>query len=156
MPYEVQHPGDGTRIELGPNEIVIRLSGDDTGGAFSVCEYTAPPDGPSPPPHIHEQTDEGFYVLDGTLECTIEDDTLRAPAGTTLFVPRGTVHTFAPTGSGPARVLLVYAPAGFERYFAAMGEFLQSLPPGPPPQAKVQQKAAELSERYDQTLVDTE
>lgn len=154
MTYLFQESGGGTCIELGPNEITIRLSGTETGGAYSLCEYTAPPDGPSPPPHVHEDTDEGFYVLEGELECTVAGDTFMVETGGTVFVPRGTVHTFAPTASGITRFLLLYSPAGFEGYFEDMGAFLQSLPPGPPDPEQVQQKAAELSERYDQTLVE--
>lgn len=156
MTYALRRFGDGERIELGPNEVTIRLSGDDTGGAFSLCEYTAPPDGPSPPPHVHRVTDEGFHLLEGTLECTVEDESFEIEAGTSLFVPRGTTHTFSATGSRPAKVLVVYSPAGFEGYFEEMGEFLESLPPGPPDRDELRRKAAELSEVYDQTIVGTD
>lgn len=156
MTQILQRNEDGERIELGPNEVVIRLSGKDTDGAFSLCEYTAPPDGPSPPLHVHEDTDEVIYVLDGTVECTVENDTFTAEAGATVYVPRGTPHTFSSTGSRPGWLLAWYSPAGFEGYFEEMGEYLQSLPPGPPDMDKVAEKAAELSEVYDQTILDAE
>jgi quercetin dioxygenase-like cupin family protein len=156
MARTLQRSDDGERIELGPNDVVIRISGDETDGAFSLCEYTAPPDGPSPPLHIHEETAEVIYVLDGTLECTVEDDTFTAEAGATVTIPRETVHTFSVTGNETARFLLLYSPAGFEGYFEEMGEYLQSLPPGPPDMDKVAEKSAELSEVYDQTIPDPE
>lgn len=150
----IERPDDGERIELGPNEVVIRVSGDETDSAFSLCEYTAPPDGPSPPLHIHEETDEVIYVLEGALECTVEDDTVTAEAGTTVTIPRKKVHTFSVPGDKTARFLLLYSPAGFEDYFEEMGDYLQSLPPGPPDMDKVAEKSAELSEVYDQTIHD--
>lgn len=156
MAQTLQRPDDGERIELGSNDIVIRVSGDDTDGVFSLCEYTAPPDGPSPPLHIHEETDEVIYVLEGTLECTVEGDTVTAEAGATVTIPRETVHTFSVPVNRTARFLLLYSPAGFEGYFKEMGEYLQSLPPGPPDTAKVAEKSAELSEVYDQTIPDPE
>ncbi len=155
MTYTVQRTGQGRRIELGPNEIVIRLTGAETDGAFSLCEYITPPDGPSPPRHAHEATDEGFVVLDEVLECTVENDSIRAEEGDTVFDPQGTPHTFSAVGTAPARFLLTYSPAGFEGYFEDMGEFLASLPPGPRATEQVQQRAAELSEVFDQTVVDT-
>lgn len=154
MSYTLQPVDGGKRIVLGPNEIVIRLSADETGGAYSLCEYTAPPDGPAPPPHIHEETDEVFYVLDGAIQCTIGDESVTAELGATVHVPRGTVHTFSVSGSRPARFLLLYSPAGFEGYFEEMGAFLESLPSGPPDMERVQQRAAELSETYDQTILE--
>lgn len=150
----LQRNDDGERIELGPNEVVIRLSGDDTDGAFSLCEYTAPPDGPSPPPHIHEETDEVIYVLDGKIECMVDGDTVAAEAGATITIPKGTRHTFSVTGTRPGRLLALYSPAGFEGYFEEMGKYLQSLPPGPPDMDRVEEKAVELSEVYDQTIPD--
>lgn len=153
MTQTLQRNDDGERIELGPNEVVIRLSAVDTEGAFSLCEYTAPPDGPSPPLHIHQGTDEVLYVLDGEIECRVGDETVTAGAGETVWIPRGTTHTFSVAGSRPAWLLLWYSPGGFEGYFEEMGEFLQTLPPGPPDLDAVGQKAAELSEIYDQTIV---
>ena len=153
----VHQPADGgTRIALGPTEIVIRLSADETGGAFSLCEYTTPAGGPSPPLHVHEETDEAFYVLGGELECTVGDEVVTAEPGATVLVPRGTAHTFSATGSDPARFLLLYLPGGFEGYFEEMGEFLESLPPGPPDMDALGRKAAELGETYDQTVVESE
>lgn len=156
MTQILQRSDDGERIELGPNDVVIRVSGDDTDGTFSLCEYTAPPDGPTPPLHIHEETDEVIYVLEGAVECTVEDDAFTAEAGATVTIPRETAHTFSVTGNQIARFLLLYSPAGFEGYFEEMGAYLQSLPPGPPDMDKVGEKSAELSEIYDQTIVDTD
>jgi quercetin dioxygenase-like cupin family protein len=152
----LQRNDDGKRIELGPNEVVIRLSGDDTGGAFSLLEYTAPPDGPSPAPHVHEETDEVIYVLDGKLECAVGEDTVTAVAGDTVWIPMGTPHSFEVAGSREAWFQLWYSPAGFEGYFEEMGEFLQSLPAGPPDMDAVGRKAVELSDIYDQAILHLE
>jgi oxalate decarboxylase/phosphoglucose isomerase-like protein (cupin superfamily) len=34
-----------------------------------------------------------------------------------VFVPRGTPHCFKNTGHDPARILVVFTPAGMERFF---------------------------------------
>lgn len=149
----IQSHEDGNRIDLGPNEVVIRLAAEETDGAFSLVEYTAPPDGPSPGLHRHEETDEVIYVLDGELRCTIDGNMGIAAAGDSVWIPRRTPHTFEVDGTREAWILLWYSPAGFEGYFEEMGEFLRSLPAGPPDMEKVQRKAAELSEIYDQTML---
>lgn len=150
----MQSNDDGDRIELGPNEVVIRLSANDTDGGFSLVEYTAPPGGPSPGLHRHEETDEVIYVLDGELRCTINGQTGIASPGDSFWIPRQTPHTFEVDGTRNGWFLLWYSPAGFEGYFEEMGEFLQNLPAGPPDREQIQQKVAELSEIYDQTLLD--
>lgn len=154
MPQYLHRTDDGERIALGPNEVVIRLSGAETDGAFSLLEYTAPPDGPSPGRHRHEETDEVIFVLDGELACDVDGDELHADAGESVWIPRGTPHSFEVAGSREAWCLLWYVPAGFEGYFREMGRFLDTLPPGPPDPDDVAKKAAELSERYDQTILE--
>lgn len=151
----IQTNEDGDRINLGPNEVVIRLAADATDGAFSLVEYTAPPEGPSPGLHQHAETDEVIYVLDGELRCTVDGDPGRARAGDTVWIPRRTPHTFEVDGTRDAWFLLWYTPGGFEGYFEEMAEFLQSQPAGPPDQDAVSRKGAELSEIYDQVLVES-
>jgi len=155
MTQTLQNRDDGKRIELGPNEVIIMLSADDTDGAFSLVEYTATPDGPSPPVHVHEETDEVIYVLEGTAECTVGDDIFTAEAGATVIVPSGTRHTFSTIDAQPCAFLALCSPAGFEEYSEEMGRYLQSLPPGPPDMEKVAEKAAELGEIYDQVTFDS-
>lgn len=154
MAQTFQRNDDGQRIELGPNEVVVRLSGEDTDGAYALLEYTGPPEGPSPPMHVHEETDETVVVLDGTVEWTVDGASQVTEAGTTVHIPMGTPHSFSIAGSRPAWMLAWYAPAGFEGYFSEMGEFLDSLPPGPPDEEAIAEKAAALCEIYDQTIVE--
>lgn len=146
---------EGDWIELGPNAIQVRLHGPETGGAFSLCEYVMPAGGPQPPPHIHRRTDETFHVLEGRLTFEVNGETRHAGQGTTVQIPRDTLHTWGNDGDGTARVLLLFAPAGFERYFVEMGAFLATLPPGPPDPEVLRRKALELGERFDQVLPDT-
>lgn len=154
MAESLHRSDDGHRIELGPNEVVIRLSGEETDGAFSLLEYTAPPDGPSPGRHLHEETDEVIFVLDGELACSVGGEDRSLGAGDTGWIPRETPHSFEVTGTREAWFLLWYSPAGFEGYFEEMGALLETLPPGPPGTEAVGRKAAELSERYDQTILE--
>lgn len=154
MVQTLQRSSEGEQIELGSQEIIIRLSADDTNGAFSLVEYTAAPNGRSPPLHFHEKTDEVVFVLDGTIVCTVGEENFSAEAGDTVWIPRRTVHTFSVTGTRPAWLLGIISPGGFEGYFEEMGQYLASLGPGPPDPEQVQQKAGELMEVYDQTVVE--
>jgi mannose-6-phosphate isomerase-like protein (cupin superfamily) len=57
--------------------------------------------------HVHHVDDECWYVLDGRLGFVVGDEEIVAPAGSAVFVPRGTPHSFWNANTGPARYLLV-------------------------------------------------
>jgi len=73
-------------------------------------------------PHVHLRKDEYSYVLEGTIGARVGDHEVVAGPGSYLFKPRGLMHTFWNAGPGPARLLEVIAPAGFEAYFAELAE----------------------------------
>lgn len=59
------------------------------------------------PLHLHRNDDEAWYVLEGTLIIRVGDEEVEAPAGTSVHVSRGTLHTYWNPGPGPVRYLLV-------------------------------------------------
>jgi quercetin dioxygenase-like cupin family protein len=110
-------PGGGHRIEnpLG-GVIVFKARGAQTGEALTVFEATNGP-GQGPPLHVHSLLDEVIYVMGGTIRVRLQDRVEQAAAGACVFIPRGTPHTWAVTGDGAARMLVVVAPAGLEQFF---------------------------------------
>jgi quercetin dioxygenase-like cupin family protein len=71
-----------------------------------------------PPLHTHELWDEGFYVLEGEVTIQAGDDVVKATPGTFAFAPRGVARTFSNRTDTDARILVLFTPAGFERYLA--------------------------------------
>ncbi len=108
--------GEGDTYWTGFSNI-IRISGEDTNGAFAVIEMQVPP-GYGGPPHIHHNEDETFYTVDGTLEYTVGDDTIVGDAGTIVHAPRDVPHAFRnPTDTEAIAHTWVH-PAGFEEFMA--------------------------------------
>src|SRR5262245_21259242 len=95
------------------------LRSEESGGAVSMVDVTAPPRWGGPPLHHHD-FDEAIYVLDGKLTFQLGDELLTATRGQFLFASAGAVHTLANLADEPARYLLVVTPAGFERFFERM------------------------------------
>jgi len=113
----VVHPaGGGERHAMGASEVVIKVTGEHTGGAFFVAEVVLEPGFPGPPPHYHERLHETLYLLAGEVTMTLDgrEEVLR-PGGF-ASIPPGVVHTFRNDGAEPARALNVNAPAGWEHY----------------------------------------
>jgi mannose-6-phosphate isomerase-like protein (cupin superfamily) len=80
--------------------------------AFVIAEWRDP-GGPAGPPryiaplHLHHADDEAWYVLGGTLRVLVGKDEVEAHAGSGVFVPRGTAHTYWNPGPAPVRYLLI-------------------------------------------------
>ena len=107
--------GEGKMIKLPGHKITHKVSGLDTNGAYSMLEVEL--DGDGPPLHIHKSEDESFYVLEGEINLLVGDRNIRATAGSLIFVPKGTIHTFSQIGHQPAKFLVTYSPSGFEKFF---------------------------------------
>jgi quercetin dioxygenase-like cupin family protein len=73
----VSFPGDGERFERGNRTLTIRI---DLPG-LSVVEIEFD-DTFSVDPHTHDDHVDSFYVLDGEVEFTVGDKTVRAGPGT--------------------------------------------------------------------------
>jgi uncharacterized cupin superfamily protein len=85
------------------------------GGSLVVHEWTGGP----PWLHVHRSDDEAWHVLEGSLRFKFVDGELDAPAGTTVFVPAGTAHTY--WENEPSRYLMVLTPR-LDRLIARLHE----------------------------------
>lgn len=125
----VRHVPAGTGPTYwGPgDQVTFLITGEQSGGAFFMCDVQVPPGG-GPPPHIHHREDEAFYMLEGTLMVMAGEATISASPGDFVYVPRGTTHSFKNAGSVDCRMLVMITPAGFEKFFE---ETFDQARPGP-------------------------
>jgi len=113
-----------------------------TDGAYELIEQRLDPAG-NPPPHIHRDQDEAFFVLDGEVHATVGARTTALQPGQFLFAPRGVPHGYQVHDE--ARLLIIVSPASLEAFFREVGEpaTAQELPtPQPPDVARVVAAAA--------------
>jgi mannose-6-phosphate isomerase-like protein (cupin superfamily) len=128
----------------------IKATGKDTGGQYTLVEVLEP-EGVDGPLHVHHREDEGFWILEGELTFQIGDQTVKASPGSFVFGPRGVPHSYR-VDSGPARLLFILSPAGFENFIHASSEPAKSrtLPPPPEgePEAAEMEWLAALAQEY--------
>jgi mannose-6-phosphate isomerase-like protein (cupin superfamily) len=136
-------PGEGESIAAGLSTLTLKATTETTGGTLSLSETTIEAGFPGPPPHLHRQLHDMFYVLEGTLTFHLGEETREAPPGTFVCVPPGVVHTFSNPGDRPVRYLNFNTPAGFEAYLRDLGAALAAGGPPTPEQF------AEIASRYD-------
>lgn len=152
------HSGALRPIALQPNEgealwfmgmlATIKASKEGTAGGVAVIEHTSPHNSGSPL-HVHHREDEWFYVLEGELTIWVDGQVIRAPAGSFVFGPKDTPHTFAVSSPEGARFLLVTEPAGFESFMRSSAEPARALTlPPPPSEAPDPERLGALAAEY--------
>ncbi len=115
----VQQIGGAERLRFGDVEILLRLSAEQTGGAFTLFEEHDPVDTPA---HVHEREDELFYVLAGEHVITVGGEEHHVGPGDLVFAPRGVPHAQRRVVPREGRLLILTAPAGLEGFFRALAD----------------------------------
>jgi len=108
---------------------IIKATGKETDGRYTLVDVREPEDAFAPL-HVHHREDEAFWILEGEFTFEIGADTIKATPGSFVFGPRGVPHRYT-VDKGPARLLYVLSPAGFEELIYATSEPAKqlSLPP---------------------------
>jgi quercetin dioxygenase-like cupin family protein len=133
----------------------IKATGEQTGGRYTLVQILAP-DGYESVLHVHHFEDEGFYILEGEMTFYVGEQTIKAGPGSFLFGPKDVPHAFT-VDSGPARLLFLLSPAGFEGLIRETSELARSLtlpppPEEPPDQAEMEELMA-IAARYGNEIV---
>lgn len=108
----------------------------ETGGQLSAVEAVIRK-GVEPPPHIHNNEDEAYYITKGRFSFHVGEAVIDASEGTFVWLPRGVVHSWEVDQDG-ATALIVTTPGGFlEAMFAPFSEpattlALPPIPENPP------------------------
>ena len=111
-------PGAGRTLHVGPAEVTVKATADDTGGAFTLLE-TFGHEGGGPPMHVHLDAVEAFYILEGEFDIYVDENCTRCGPGSFIVIPRGAVHSFR-IRTESAKKLNLYAPGAMVGYFDAM------------------------------------
>jgi quercetin dioxygenase-like cupin family protein len=114
----------GDILDLGIITLRLLTVAEQTGGAFAVGEFSGG-EGPWTVSHVHQHTEESFYVLDGAFTFTLGTDDVEAGPGSFVRIPRGTRHELR-AALGGGRLLTLWVPGGIEAMFVE----LSRMPPG--------------------------
>ena len=112
-------PGGGLAVENPVGGVLtFKAMSAETGGTLTAIDTLAAA-GEGPPLHVHHESDETIQTLEGQFRIKVGDRMIDAPAGSFVFIPRGTPHTWQNVGATPARFLAAVMPADprFEEFF---------------------------------------
>jgi quercetin dioxygenase-like cupin family protein len=115
--------GAGRSYEMGKMRAIFKADGTETSQRYAVSEWWLEPGCDGPGAHSHEENEELFYVLEGTVSFLVADEWIEADAGTFVRIPPGITHDFHNTGNSKAGLLNIFIPGGFERHMPAIVEW---------------------------------
>ena len=124
--------GTGRAFGLMGSSITFKDEPEATGDALLLFEHMMPA-GLGVPPH-EERNHEAFYVLEGTLEVSVQGERYLLGPGDFLAIPPGVVHALDNPGPGPMRVLTLVSPGSqHARFFSTLGRPIDDPrhPPAP-------------------------
>src|SRR5688500_15903898 len=98
-------PGEGEPLPGRRRELHVKYEGEE----YEVLEFVCEPGFGPVDPHVHDEHTDSFFILEGEVEFTIGDETVRAGPGTFVAAPSGVRHGFSIPGPGRARFLNIYA-----------------------------------------------
>jgi len=107
---------------------VFKADEDETDARYGISEWYLEPNTSGPGAHLHEENDEVFYVIEGTMSFLLGDRWVDAERGTFLRIPAKTMHDFANRPEHKATALNIFIPGGFERNMPGIVKWLQNNP----------------------------
>jgi quercetin dioxygenase-like cupin family protein len=109
-------PGGGKHCEDSPGRFFdLKLLAGQTGESIMLFEETMPA-GTASTHHLHHDSDEVVWVLEGEFTFKIGDEVFSGGPGTCAFLPRNVPHAWKNNGPGTGRAMFLYTPARAGRY----------------------------------------
>ncbi len=100
--HTVLAPDEGLRLQSGPGrDLVFKVTGEDTGGAFDYFTVEVAPKG-GPPLHVHHKQEETIHVLNGRFKVRIGDELFELDEGGFAYLPSKVPHAFLNLTDGRA------------------------------------------------------
>jgi quercetin 2,3-dioxygenase len=112
--------GAGPRYRIAGGLATALCTSQETDGKLAMVTVELPR-GAGVPDHVHDQTTEGIYVLEGSLRVWIDGEEHRAGGGDYVSIPAGTSHRW----EGAAfftRAISMTTPGGLEALLDRAGE----------------------------------
>ncbi len=94
----------------------------ETGGAYTIL-YAIHPQNVGPSLHLHTRGNECFYVIKGSYNFTLRNESINAVPGDVVVVPKDAPHKFT-TGANGGEVLII-SPPDLENYFYQVSVLLK-------------------------------
>jgi mannose-6-phosphate isomerase-like protein (cupin superfamily) len=139
--------GEGQAYWVLGDHVEFKIPAGAGGGRFTLAQTITVPGG-GPPPHLHHNEDEVFYIVDGNFEFLVGQTLVPAPPGSLIFAPRNLTHQFRNLGPGRGTFICWVQPARFESFIGELGTAAAGVVDPPPVTPELMDKLARLCQVY--------
>lgn len=119
MKQRIIRPGAGEEFDWAQDHVFVKAPMEASEGRVTLVEDTLKP-GFVLARHHHRTMVEIFYILNGVLTFTYDDEQVEAASGATVIIPPGVWHQVACPNGG--RLLTLFTPGGFDHYLSELAE----------------------------------
>lgn len=123
MPGYALQPGEGRTYDWRGHLFTIKVAAAETDGRIAFWEFTTKK-GDEPNDHTHDDVDEIFYVLEGSLTIRCGGDEFEVGNDGFVFLPRNVQHGYTIHSDGPVRFLGLSTPSNFGDNIELTGKLL--------------------------------
>ena len=116
---EITKQGEGKNFPFGQDHCFVKLASSHTNGELCFVEDTLKP-GFYLPRHHHKKMLEVFYILEGEVEYTFDDEVFTARPGDTVTVPPNVWHAAKCENGG--KMLSIFTNGRFDEYLQRLSE----------------------------------
>ena len=115
--------GSGQNLNESSGQVTtMKLFGRETGQSVTLFEQAVPAGSKNSWLHLHRDSDEVAWVLEGEFTFKIGGEVVAGGPGTCAFIPRNAPHAWKNTGSQPGRIVFFFTPASAGRFIEEMVE----------------------------------
>jgi hypothetical protein len=101
--------GAGRHLDLGSFDALILATAAQTSGELTLLQLRREPPDFGPPRHLHRDTADAFFLLEGDLKYVEERQQL-CLGDTFVYLPRGTPHTLKVVSAVPGKNFILLSP----------------------------------------------
>jgi quercetin dioxygenase-like cupin family protein len=127
MQARIHTATEGRTLNVLGNPLLEKAGSEDLHGGAAIFVLTVEPAG-GPPPHVHREADEFFYVLEGEIDVWVGGTHVKLEPGMSATLPRDVVHRFDNLASTAAKVLIVVTPGAGAAFFDDLDRERPELP----------------------------
>ena len=120
---------EGERLVFGDATILLRMTGERSGGTMTIWEELPPL--LDTPLHVHANEDELFHIIEGEHDFRCGEHQFRVGPGAFVYLPRGVPHAHSRVVPTSGRFLVITTPGGFDGFFRVLAEAHQAGELGP-------------------------
>lgn len=112
---------ENDKWKIADADVHVLLSSRVTAGRFTIIEMRSTGES-GLPLHTHHYEDSFFFVLEGDFQFHVGEKIVKAPSGTSIFIPRETPYALRNRGTGTGRLLVMSVPGGLDLFIRDVGE----------------------------------